>query len=63
MKHPETHCDCAEAVHPLALRWRCSVCGASAIMRVSTLAAVCGGESIRNGEPQGNATNREQPVR
>jgi hypothetical protein len=60
MKHPETRCDCAEAVNPLALRWRCPVCGESRTMRVSTLAAVCDSESIRKGEPQGNATKREQ---
>jgi hypothetical protein len=29
-------------------------------MRVSILAAVCDGESFRKGEPQGNATTREQ---
>jgi len=60
MKHPETHCDCGEMLNPLTLRWRCSVCGKSAIMRVSILAAVCDGESFRKGEPQGNATTREQ---
>ena len=60
MKHPETHCLCAEAVNPLVLRWRCPDCDSSAIMHVSTLAVVCDGESIR--EPQGHATKREQPV-
>ena len=56
MKHPETHCDCGELASPLTLRWRCSVCGQSAIMHVSKLAAVCDGESFRKGEPRGNAT-------
>jgi hypothetical protein len=53
MHHPEAHCDCAAAATPLALRWRCSVCGKSAIMKVSTLAAVCDGEIRRpmNKEP------------
>ena len=54
-KHPETNCDCgAKAASPLALRWRCSVCGTSAIMKISTLAAVCDGERIRKAEPQGD---------
>jgi hypothetical protein len=52
-KHPETNCDCgAKAANPLALRWRCSVCGTSAIMKISTLDAVCDGERIRKAEPQ-----------
>jgi hypothetical protein len=38
----------------LALRWRCSVYGTSAIMKISTLAAVCDGERIRGAEPQGD---------
>jgi hypothetical protein len=29
-------------------------------MHVSTLAAVCDGERMRKGEPQGNATKSEQ---
>ena len=50
-KHPETHCDCdPKAASPLALRWRCAVCGTSAIMKISTLAAVCDGESVRRVE-------------
>jgi hypothetical protein len=54
-KHPETNCDCgSKAASPLALRWRCSVCGTSAIMKISTLAAVCDGERIRKVEPQGD---------
>ena len=60
MKHPETHCDGGEMVSPLTIRWRCSACGKSAIMHVSTLAAVCDGESFKKGGPQGNATTREQ---
>ena len=54
-KHAETNCDCgSKAASPLALRWRCSVCGTSAIMKISTLAAVCDGERIRKVEPQGD---------
>jgi predicted RNA-binding Zn-ribbon protein involved in translation (DUF1610 family) len=36
----------------LASRWRCPGCGKTAIMRVSTLAAVCDGDTIRKGEPE-----------
>ena len=47
-KHAETNCDCgSKAASPLALRWRCSVCGTSAIMNDIELAAVCDGERIR----------------
>jgi predicted RNA-binding Zn-ribbon protein involved in translation (DUF1610 family) len=53
MKHSETHCHCATAAGPLALRWRCPDCGKSAIMKVSTLATVCDGESLRKVEPEG----------
>ena len=54
-KHPETNCECGpKAASPLALRWRCSVCDTSAIMKISTLAAVCDGERIRKLEPQGD---------
>ena len=53
MKHPETHCDCPSSATPLALRWRCPVCGKTAIMR--TLATVCDGETIRKVEPQPEA--------
>ena len=48
MKHPDTHCSCATAATPLALRWRCPFCGKSAIMKVSSVAAVCDGDTIRN---------------
>src|SRR5215831_8816392 len=52
---PGDQCDCgAKAASPLALRWRCSVCGTSAIMKISTLATVCDGERIRKAEPQGD---------
>jgi hypothetical protein len=46
MKH--TPCDCAPAAaaSPLALRWRCPVCGKTAIMKLSTLAAVCDGDRL-----------------
>jgi hypothetical protein len=52
MKHPETHCDCPSSAAPLALRWRCPVCGRTAIMRITTLATVCDGETIRKVEPE-----------
>ena len=50
MKHPDTRCECAAAASALALRWSCSVCGKTAIMKVSTLAAVCDGDTIRKVE-------------
>jgi hypothetical protein len=52
MTHPDAQCDCAPvAASPLALRWRCPTCGKTATMKVSTLAAVCSGERIREVEP------------
>jgi predicted RNA-binding Zn-ribbon protein involved in translation (DUF1610 family) len=54
MKHPDSQCNCLSSASPLALRWRCPDCGKSAIMKVSTLAAVCDGESVRKIEPQGH---------
>jgi hypothetical protein len=51
MNHTDTSCDCGAAVSPLALRWRCPVCGKTAIMKVSTIAAVCDGGTIRKVEP------------
>ena len=51
MNHTDTSCDCGAAVSPLALRWRCSVCGKTAIMKVSTIVAVCDGGTIRKVEP------------
>ena len=51
MNHADTSCDCdPAAVAPLALRWRCPVCGKTAIMKVSNLAAVCDGDKIRKSE-------------
>jgi hypothetical protein len=47
MKHPDTRCDCAPAATPLALRWHCPFCGKSAVMKASTFAAVCNGDSIK----------------
>jgi hypothetical protein len=52
MNHPHTSCECAAAASPLALRWQCSVCGKTSIMKVSTLAAVCNGDTIRKVEPE-----------
>jgi hypothetical protein len=42
MHYADTSCDCGAAVSALALRWRCAV---------STLAAVCDGDTIRKVEP------------
>jgi hypothetical protein len=36
----------------LALRWRCPVCGKTAIMKILTLAAVCDGDTFRKSEPK-----------
>jgi predicted RNA-binding Zn-ribbon protein involved in translation (DUF1610 family) len=52
MNHTDTSCDCGTAVSALALRWHCPVCGKTAIMEVSTLAAVCDGHMIRKVEPE-----------
>ena len=52
MKHPDTSCDCAAAASALAVRWRCPACGKTAIMKISTFAAVCGGDTIRKVEPE-----------
>ena len=52
MKHPDSNCDCAAAASPLALRWGCSVCGKTARMKVSTLAAIFDGGTIRKVEPE-----------
>ena len=52
MKHPDSSCDCTAAVSPLALRWGCSVCGKTAIMKVSILGAICDGGTIRKVEPE-----------
>jgi len=51
MKHPATSCNCVSAVNPLALQWRCSVCGKTEIMNISNVAANCDGE-IRRVEPE-----------
>jgi hypothetical protein len=52
MKHPGSNCDCIATASPLALRWRCSVCGRTAIMKLSTLAAICDGDTMRKVEPE-----------
>jgi hypothetical protein len=52
MKHPDAHCDCPAAATPLAFRWRCPVCGKTAIMKISTLATVCDSDTIRRIEPE-----------
>ena len=60
MKHPDTSCDRSAAASALASRWRCPVCGKTAIMRISTLAAVCSGDTIRKVEPE-VASHRSTP--
>jgi rubredoxin len=52
MKHPDASCDCAGAVSPLTVRWRCPVCGMTAIMNITTFAAVCSGDTMRKVEPE-----------
>ena len=52
MKHPDTRCACAAAASALTLRWGCPVCGKTSIMKVSTLVAVCDGDTIRKVEPE-----------
>jgi len=52
MKHPEASCDCGQAATPLALRWRCTACGKTAIMKVSTHDAVCDGVTMRSVAPE-----------
>ena len=52
MKHPDASCDCAGAASPLAVRWRCPVCGMTATMKISSLAAVCSGDRMRKVEPE-----------
>jgi hypothetical protein len=52
MKHPDSSCDCTAAASPLTLRWECSVCGKTAIMKISILAAACDGDTIRKVEPE-----------
>lgn len=61
MHHADTNCDCGAAVSALALRWRCAVCGKTAIMKVSTLAVVCDGDTMRNVES--NAVSHQSTPR
>ena len=60
MKHPDKGCDCAASASALALRWRCPVCGKTAIMKVSTLAAVCDGDTITKAELDKLAANQHR---
>jgi len=50
MKHPEKPCDCLATATSLTLRWCCLACGKTAIKKVSTLATVCDGVTIRRVE-------------
>jgi hypothetical protein len=59
MKHPGSNCDCTATASPLVLRWWCSVCGNAAIMKVSILAAICDGDTIRRVEPADAAARRQ----
>jgi hypothetical protein len=47
MKHSDANCDCGQAATSLALRWRCPVCGRTAIMKMSCVAVVCDGNTMR----------------
>jgi hypothetical protein len=49
MKHPDTSCDCAAAVT-----------AKTAIRKVSILAAVCDGVTIRKAEPNGKAATAQR---
>jgi hypothetical protein len=57
MKHANSSCDCTAAVSPLALQWGCSVCGKTAIIKISILAAICDGDTIRGAKPEGRFTS------
>jgi hypothetical protein len=57
MKHANSSCNCTAAVSPLALLWGCSVCGKTAIIKVSILAAICDGDTIRGVKPEGRFTS------
>ena len=57
MKHANSSCDCAAAVSPLALRWGCSVCGKTAIIKVPILAGICDGDTIRGVKSEGRFTS------
>jgi hypothetical protein len=52
MKHPDLNCECTAATSPLALRWGCSARGKTAIIKISMLAAICDGDTIRGVEPE-----------
>jgi hypothetical protein len=52
MKHPNSSCHSTVAASPLALWWGCPVCGKTAIIKVSILAAICDGDTIRGVEPE-----------
>jgi hypothetical protein len=64
MKHPDASCDCGQAVNPLALRWRCPVCGRTAIIKVAALTTVCDGDTIRAETPRpgGGISDQAQEV-
>jgi hypothetical protein len=52
MKHPVSSCHPTVAASALALEWGCPVCGKTAIIKVSILAAICDGDTIRGVEPE-----------
>jgi hypothetical protein len=52
MKHPDSSCHSTVTASPLALCWGCPVCGRTAIIKVSILAAICDGDTIRGVEPE-----------
>jgi hypothetical protein len=57
MNHANSSCDCTAAVSPLALRWGCSVCGKTEIIKISILAAICDGDIIRGVKPEDRFTS------
>jgi len=56
MNHTDTRCGCdPKPASPLALRWRCPACGNTAIMRVSTMAALCSGDILKKVEAEASS--------
>jgi len=60
MKHPDASCECAALTSPLTLLRKCSVCGRTAIMKISILAAVCDGDTITKAELDELAPNQHR---
>jgi predicted RNA-binding Zn-ribbon protein involved in translation (DUF1610 family) len=56
----DASCDCAAAASALAVRGRCPACGKTAIMKISTLTAVCGGDTMRKADLEVASRQRTQ---